>query len=307
MTFKKQNLMKQLFYKTIYSPTINGALRGINKGIQVVLKDVIKLPPSGILEFKNTEGKKLKIKTNQTSYITHLLFWEGYENFEYTLLFLKLIKKIEVFYDIGSNIGYYSLLAEMENPGIRVVAFEPASGPLFYLKENVRINNFKNISVEDIALSEKNGEIKFNEVKNKKYSYLEHNLAGESNAGSKTTNRNYVPIQVKTETLDSYIKRIGERNIDLIKMDTEGTEHLILQEANTVLSEMKPIIICETLFNTIEPELEKTFRKYGYDFFNHTETGLEKVETIIRQKDDGVRNCFFVHPSKFNLIEEFVK
>jgi FkbM family methyltransferase len=175
------------------------------------------------------------------------------------------------------------------------------------LKENVRINNFKNISVEDIALSEKNGEIKFFEIKNKKYSYLEHNLGGEGNAGSKTNNRNYVAVPVKTETLDSYIKRVNEKTIDLIKMDTEGTEHLILEKSHTVLADIKPIIICETLFDTIESDLEKIFRKYGYKFYNHTGKGLEEVDSIIRQKDNGVRNCFFVHPSKFSMIEEFVK
>jgi FkbM family methyltransferase len=195
----------------------------------------------------------------------------------------------------------------MENPEIKVVAFEPASGPLFYLKENVRINNFKKISIEDIALSEKNGEILFYEIKNKKYAYLEHNLAGESNAGSKTTNRNFVPIQVNTKTLDSYIKQVNEKKIDLIKMDTEGTEHLILEHSHSVIENFKPIIICETLFNTIESDLEIIFRRYGYEFYNHTETGLEKVDSIIRKEDNGVRNCFFVHPSKFNQIKEFVK
>ena len=256
---------------------------------------------------KNKDGKTLKIKTNQTNYLTKLIFWEGYENFEYTDLFIKLIKKIDVFYDIGSNIGYYALLAEMENPEIKVVAFEPASGPLYYLKKNVDLNNFKNITVEDIALSDKNGSITFFEIKNEKYKYLEHNLAGESNAGSKTEGRNFVPVKVKTKTFNEYISNTNHENIDLVKMDTEGTEHLILNHADVILEQIKPIFICETLFNTIEPELESIFNKYGYDFYNHTEAGLKKVASIIRDKDNGVRNCFFVHPSKYHLIEEFIQ
>ena len=35
--------------------------------------------------------------------------------------------------------------------------------------------------------------------------------------------------------------------------------------------------------------------------------GLKKVNTIVREEDNGVSNCFFVHPNKFDLIEEFVK
>jgi hypothetical protein len=45
---------------------------------------------------------------------------------------------------------------------------------------------------------------------------------------------------------------------------------------------------------------------YGYEFYNHTHTGLQKVKTIIRKEDNGISNCFFVHPGKYYLIEEFV-
>jgi FkbM family methyltransferase len=258
------------------------------------------------MKIENQNGEKLKIFTNQTNYLTQLLYWEGYENFEYTDIFISLIKKIDTFYDIGANIGYYSLLAEMENKNIKVVGFEPATGPLYYFKENVRINNFTNIKVESIALSHKEGEIIFHEIKNKKYSYLEHNLAGESNAGSNTEGRNFVQNNVKTTTLDSYVKNTAENSIDLIKMDTEGTEHFILEHANNILRDMKPIVICETLFNTIEPELEKIMSQFGYEFYNHTESGLIQTKSIIRSKDNGVRNCFFVHPEKKHLILDYI-
>jgi FkbM family methyltransferase len=296
--------MKQIFYKIIYNKNVNVLLRNLNKILSPIIP--FKIPPSGILSLKNTDGKKLKISTNQTNYLTHLLFWHGYQNFEYTAIFIKLIKKINVFYDIGANIGYYSLLAELENPNVKVVGFEPAKGPLFFFRENVRLNGFTKILIEDIALSEKNGEITFNEIKNKKYAYLEHNLAGESNAGSISINRNFVKTQVKTKTLDQFVHDVNEQSIDLIKMDTEGTEHLILQHASEVLEHMKPIVICETLYSTIEVELQAIFEKYGYECYNHTEEGLTKVKSIVRTTDNGVRNCFFVHPSKFNLIKEFV-
>lgn len=299
--------MKQKIYQFIYHRDVNFVLRNINKFLTRILPGALKIPPSGVITIKNEDGQSLKIKTNQTSYVTQLLFWNGYEAFEYTDIFIELAKKIDVFYDIGANIGYYSLLAKMENPEIKVVSFEPASGPLFYFKENIKLNNFSNIEAVDLALSEKSGEITFYEIQNKKYSYLKHNLAGEGNAGSKTSHRNFVPVKVKTETLDQYVSAENEQNIDLIKMDTEGTEHLILNHSKYVLDHMKPIVICETLYNTIESELETIFKKRGYEFYNHTDAGLEKVDSIIRAEDDGVRNCFFVHPSKFELIEEFIR
>lgn len=299
--------MKQLLYKIIYNDRINPVLRNLNRILSPVLPDGIKLPPSGILKIKNTEGKVLKIRTNQTNYLTKVIFWKGgYLQFEYTGIFIKLIRKVNAFYDIGANIGYYSLLAAMENPAIKVVGFEPAIGPLVYFKENVRINNFKNITVEPIALSHKEGEIEFYEIRNNKYKYLEHNLAGEGNAGSLTSGRNFVLNKVKTSTLDNYVRRNKVKNIELIKMDTEGTENLILEKSEIVLKEMMPIIICETLFNKIEPELERIMTSYGYEFYNHTRDGLQKQKSIIRKEDNGISNCFFVHPDKYHLIEEFV-
>jgi len=299
--------MKQLIYRIIYNSNVNLVIRNLNKMLFPILPGEIKLPPSGILKIRNEEGQILKFKTNQTSYLTQLIFWGGgYRRFEYTDIFIRLIKKVNSFYDIGANIGYYSLIAAMENKEIEVVGFEPATGPFFYFKENVRINNFKNIKTESIALSHKEGDIEFYEIKNKKYKYLEHNLAGEGNAGSITTGRNFVINKVKTSTLDNYVSRNKVSAIDLIKMDTEGTENLILEKASHVLKEMKPIIICETIFNAIEPELEQIMKSYGYEFYNHTEFGLKKQDSIIRKVNDGISNCFFVHPTKYHLIKEFV-
>jgi len=297
--------MKQIFYKIIYNQKINFFLRNINKIIIKFLPISVKIPPSGIIKL-DIDSKKLKIKTNQTNFITQLLYWEGYHNFEYTDIFLSLINKIEHFYDIGANIGYYSLLASVKNPNIRIVSFEPARGPLYYLEENVKINKLNNIKTEPIALSHNEGDITFYEAVNRKYEYLEYNLGGEGNAGSKTEKTNFIKNKVSTTTLDNYVKVNNVSRIDLIKMDTEGTENLILEHSKHVLRDLKPVIICETLFNTIESELENIMSSYDYLFYNHVGNGLRKVNSIKRETDDGVRNCFFVHPTKLHLIEEFI-
>src|SRR5699024_10791599 len=141
---------------------------------------------------------------------------------------------------------------------------------------------------------------------NDKYTYMPHNLAGENNAGTKTKGRNYIKNFVPGITLDRYVTLHEKENIDLIKMDTEGTEASILAHSGQVLSQMKPIVICQTLYDTIESELETIFKIHGYLFFNHTPQGLQKTDTIIRSADDGIRDCFFVPPEKVHLIEEFI-
>lgn len=297
--------MIQIIYKAIYNPSLNYIIRNVNKFFSPFLSKKIRIPPSGIISISNSTGKKIKIKTNQTNYLTQLIFWDGYQNFEYTKIFISLIKKVSTFYDIGSNIGYYSLIASMENPEVKVIAFEPAKGPLNFLKENVELNKLNNIKIEPIALSNIVGQISFNEVKNKKYKYLKYNLAGTGSSEILNKGEDFFINVVNTNTLDNYYK-VNCDQVDLIKIDTEGTEHLILQASKKLISETKPIIICETLYNTTEDKLEVFFKSLGYEFYNHLPKGLEKTISIKRKKDNGVRNCFFVHPSKFHLIQEFI-
>lgn len=296
----------QLVYKIIYYAPINKILRHINFALRNCVPKKIKIPPSGTLQLKTDSGN-IKITTNQTSYLTQLLFWKGYKNFEYSEIFEKLSKNISVFLDIGSNIGYYSLLAAKSNTNITAYAFEPAIGPKFYLKENIVLNKFKNqIEPINVALSNISGTIDFYEVENVKYKYLKYNLAGEGNAGTKTTSRNFVKNTVKAITLEEFVKSKRINKIDLIKIDTEGTEIDILNSGKNIIRQYEPIVICETLFNTIEDELDAFFNEFNYQFFNHTSQGLKKVDTIKRSEDNGIRNCFFVPKSKLGWISEFI-
>jgi FkbM family methyltransferase len=266
----------------------------------------MKISPSGILKI-NIKGlsKKVHFKTNQTSFLTRLLFWERKNDIEYTSIFIELIKKMDVFLDVGANIGYYSILGGLANPNVKIYAFEPSIGAMIYLSENVRINDLeKQITIEVMALSDAVGEIEFHEIKNKKYPTI-YNLSGEHNLGTKP-NKLHQKIKVKSNTLDNYCEENLFNKIDLIKLDTEGCEAFILKFADKTIRQFNPIIICETLFNTIEDKLEEIMKQYDYEFYNHIGNGLKKVDSIIRNSDNGVRNCFFVPKNKIGLIKDFI-
>ena len=85
-------------------------------------------------------------------------------------------------------------------------------------------------------------------------------MAGEGNAGTKKTSRNFIKNTVTSTTLSNYVKAKKINKIDLIKIDTEGTEVDILSSGKDIITQFQPIIICETLFNRIEDELD-TFLK----------------------------------------------
>ncbi len=299
--------MKSYLYKIIYNPTINNIIRGLVKPFSFAAPGFLKIPPTGRLTFKLKDGKEFKLETNQTSYLTKVIYWNGINSFEYTKLFNDLIKNCNVFFDIGANIGYYSIMAATSSTAVKVFSFEPAEGPQKFLENNIRINGFRNrIKNNKLALSNQVGKITFYEVNNEKYSYLKYNLSGVGNAEGVKHDRKMSEYEVLSNRLDNFVNENNIHGIDIIKIDTEGTEHLILEGARESIIKYKPIIICETLFNKIEDTLEKLMKSFGYQFFNHADNKLYPVDTIIREEDDGIRDCFFVHPDKYHLIEKYV-
>ncbi len=300
--------MKEIFYKLIYSSSINYIVRNLLKFLNNIGITNFKIPPSGLVRFKTPDNKSFKLYTNQTSYLTYVIYWKGLLAFEYTGIFYDLVKHCSTFMDIGSNIGYYSILARISNPKIRITAFEPASGPFNFLDKNVNVNfNDASIDTNRIALSDKAGEIKFYEYKNPKYGYITENLGGTSSEIEKSDSNLESEVTVKSDTLANYlVSKKGYQKIDLIKIDTEGTEDKILRQSGDLLDIKRPIIICETLFNKIEDKLEDLFRKHDYLFFNHKDGRLIETETIIRKLDNGIRDCFFVPREKVSIIEKYL-
>lgn len=294
--------MRQFIYKVIYHPFINPVLLRINKLFSTLTS--FQLPPSGTIT-TNLKTGSFKFYTNQTNTTSQYIYWHGPYYIEYTTIFEDLIKKCNCFYDIGSHAGYYSLIAAAVNPKINVVAFEPADGPFFYLQKNISLNQFDDrIRAEKVALGNQEGEAEFLEAIHSKYSYLKYNLVAVGNLNNYQPNRAMKKMKVKISTLDHFAKTTSIFP-DIIKMDTEGTENLILEGAHHIL-QTKPIVISETLFNIIEPELEKIMSGYGYEFYNYKNGKLHKVNSIIRSVDNGVHDCFFVHPDKKHLIEPYL-
>ena len=302
--FRKR--IKRNFDKLVYSsPLRNKILRNVNKTLQSLT--AFRLRPYGVLTvpYRNIS---FRMATNETSFVTKQLFWKGAQNFEYTPIFERLVRNCKSFIDIGANTGYYSLLAAKANPEIIVHAFEPASGPFHFLEQNILINDLKSrVSIHPIALSDQRGEVEFFEILNPEGTFAKYNLSGVGGL-KKTheTQEHSVRKMVRAEALDDYRRELNLNHYDLIKIDTEGTENLVLQGAAEIIRNYKPIIICETLFNKIEAKLEVIMKSHGYGFFNHLNGKLYRTGTIVRANDNGVSDCFFVHPEKAHLIQDFL-
>ena len=295
--------IKILFDGIVYRyPFINFCLRNLNKAFSGLIS--FRLRPYGVLKIKLEGGVRFRLATNETSSVTKLLFWNGAEGYEYTTIFKKIIPSCKVFLDVGANIGYYSILAAIRNPSVKVFAFEPASAPFYYLKKNVALNELtERLKIFKVALAEKNGNINFFEFFNPDAYHTPYNLGGAGTTKklfeSQQRTRN---VQVPCQTLDHFCEE-NKLIPDLIKLDTEGTENFILMGGVETLKRCKPIVICETLFHVIEEELETIMKGLGYEFYNFYQGKLTKAETLKRKTDNGVRDCFFIHPDKYDQVK----
>ncbi len=298
----------KLFYRVIYSPSINYILRNINKLVQNLIPK-IKLPPSGTITIRLNKNEILKFKTNQTDYVAFTIYWYGLHNYEYTYIFEKIIKNIKVFIDIGSNAGLYSLLAAKKSDNIKILAFDPTSAAFHYINENIRLNNFQNkITSFRYAMSDKTEILDFFEVKNNKYPYLKYNLGGSSSLINHP--QYYNKISVKAYSFDDFIAQHPYNNlsIDFIKIDAEGAEPKIIRGMELTIKKYRPIIVSEILLNNVGEEIEAILKKYDYKFFLNKGRYLIPVNQIQKNiKNDEIFNYFLVHPSKMNLVEEFIK
>lgn len=140
--------------------------------------------------------------------------------------------------DIGANFGYFTvLMAKAVGETGRVIAFEPNPVMLEELRKNIEVNNFKNVIVVPMALSNQSG-----------YVSLYCPNCGSESYGSLKPNNNYTvkeAISVEVEKLDNVLAKLGCSNVDFVKIDVEGAEYSIFQGAESMLRVMKPKVIFE--------------------------------------------------------------
>ena len=143
-------------------------------------------------------------------------------------LFRKIFRSQEiVFVDIGSNLGWYSLLATSLNSNSKVFAFEPMNSVREKLQLNLERNGYLNIHVESCAL----GTIPHTA---QMWSYSGndgmHTLHPVEEWGAKPGH------EVRIEVLDRYTELFCEPNLPvLVKLDVEGSEMDVLKGGMSLL------------------------------------------------------------------------
>ena len=215
----------------------------------------------------------------------------------------QFFKEVDVFVNIGANIGFYCCIALQE--GKQTIAFEPLNLNLKYLYRNIKENNWQDeIEIYPLALSNKTGLIQM---------YGGGAMASviQGWAGSPSKYFRMVPVS----TLDTVLcnRLSGKKCMFLV--DIEGAELNMLGGAIRHLNMTpKPIWLIEISINehqpagiNVNPHLFETFNLFwenGYEAWTANKqlrkVTKEEVSGIVDGKKDTIQTHNFLFKEKLS-------
>jgi len=218
-------------------------------------------------------------------------------------VFRSFIQPGNTVFDVGANIGQYSMLASklVGNQG-KVYAFEPSPDVVKPLKHHLKINNCSNVDLVPKAVSSHNGLAEFYPANERGNQGVGSLLPSNPDQGQTRTESS---VSVETITLDSFCEKHGIERVDLLKIDVEGYDLDVLKGAERLLSRCPHLVIQ----SEVEPEnlvlrgfTPDDFIRYmsghGFDAFYADDNGKLKA-VIDGSGGQDNQNLFFLrhnHP-----------
>jgi FkbM family methyltransferase len=149
------------------------------------------------------------------------------------------VKEENIFYDVGANVGFFSLLAaRLVGAKGRVISFEPLPDNLVSLRENVKRNQFLNTQILPFALGATNEEQVFQVSERPTWGKLK-------SAGHDAPDKYLSDIKVPVRRLDDLVIGGVIPPPDFVKIDVEGAEVEVIEGAQETMTRYRPTLIIE--------------------------------------------------------------
>ena len=200
-------------------------------------------------------------------------------DYEDSMFLIDHLRKGDLFVDVGSNLGHYTLLAS----GIcdaDVISIEPIKSTVIKLKKNVEINNLSNkVSILNYGVGDKHEILNFTTNK----------TAMNSVSLKESVHTDKVEVKILDEILKNY-------KPTFIKIDVEGYEYNVLKGALNILkSPSLKYLMVE--FN----ESGKKFNLNDDDVFNLiVEYGFIPIEYNVNKQEINILSSY--NTDKFNTL-----
>lgn len=252
----------QIIRKVLQIPIINGLIR----------KFANKFEDGSIVTIKSGYAKGMLWKRYHR-YVNG--YWAGIYELPVQKRIALELKEGMVFFDIGANAGFFSLVAaKLVGERGKVIAFEPLPMNINVIKEQFELNGLTQCICIESAIGSHCRRSKLflpvNEKSEGKYS--EACLVN----GDISELESY---EVDVITLDYFTHKY---NIfpDLIKIDVEGAESDVLKGASLLLqSDKAPRIIME-LHEGTSNDVQNQLKSYGYRFFTLQGKPIDNISNL---------------------------
>lgn len=241
------------------------------------------------LEFNKIPFYMLNL-SNDDSIPLKYLWRDGYE--KYSLEIWKKITNFDsAFVDVGAHTGIYTIIANLEKKKNNIISIEPYFINFCRLLDNLKINNISDGLTMLAAVSNKNGNAKF-EVKSTK-SYRSQ--------GGRISDSGQLVTQVIS--LDSIAVR---KEIRGIKIDTEGHEYEVLLGAENIIKNHHPDFISE--INEVSFKESINFlKRYNYKFYFINEEDKKLIEiNSFENRFHNSEGINFLATTRFNEIYNII-
>ena len=203
-------------------------------------------------------NKKL-VEININSEADESVFSEIFTEHEYKILEEVIVCAKSPIIDIGAHVGMFSIFCAVLNPTMQVFAYEPDEDNFAAMKENLKLNNVRNVSMKNVAVGAKMGErILYISKDSHNHSLLGAEAAGDFSGAEKN---------VQAVTLERILQQNRLASVSLVKMDCEGAEFEILEnlsaEAFAVVENF--YVECHRYSYDMNPvKLRDIFKKNGF-------------------------------------------
>jgi FkbM family methyltransferase len=193
----------------------------------------------------------------------------GFENAEREFV-QSFLRSGDIFFDVGANAGLYTVLGAISvgNRG-RVHAFEPDPRGCNLLRKNIELNKLCNVILKPVAVSNRDGRVKFASCTDSAYSSMRENKYHQTRGSLEW-------IEVDSITLDAYVEQQHLERVDFVKIDVEGAELHALQGAEMLLNERPaPVLMIEFCdvttagFGYKAVQLGEYLEGYGYQLYEY--------------------------------------
>ena len=267
--------------KSIIKNVLTGSIRGLSCAFGHKFERQFRRITADALDLMNVTQEQIVLPSEETLVFhcpNDLTRWRidtFFEKEPETLEWIDQFQPGDTLWDVGANIGLYSIYAAKR--GCKVLAFEPSSANYFVLNANIRLNNVADfVDAYCLALSDRDqlGRLNLQMV----------DYGGAMSSFNSTVGFDGKSFPTTFEqgmigySIDKFVEAFSAPFPNHIKIDVDGIEDLIITGA--------PAVLADARLKSLSIELDDARPEY-------TSRIAEQIETCgLKFKDKGHSHLF---------------